>query len=279
MKLVIVSGRSGSGKSVVLDTLEDLDYYCIDNLPLALLSQLSANLSHRQAPVAVSIDARNTGDLHHFEKIIADLKSTFDELQIVYLDADDDTLLKRFRETRRKHPLNKSGLSEAIIAEKKMLTPITYLADLRIDSSHLSAKQLRAIVQQRIHRQQSIFLSIMLQSFAYKNGIPLDTDFVFDVRCLPNPYWVPGLRDKTGRDPEVIDYFKGIAQSDDMYEDIKNFLKKWFSIFENDGRKYLTISIGCTGGQHRSVYLTELLGSYLSQYYDGILIRHRELDN
>lgn len=278
MKLLIISGRSGSGKSAALHMLEDLDYYCVDNLPVHLLPALLEGMDSKQQFVAISVDARNLpGNENTLPALIKELREKYQEVDVVYLDADDNTLLKRFSETRRKHPLSRTSLKDAIKLEAHLLEPVANSADLQIDTSHMSIKQLREIVYSRIYNRSERLPSLLFQSFGYKRGIPTDTDYTFDIRCLPNPYWEKSLREKTGNDQAVIDFFESQDAVNDMYNDIKNFIEKWLPAFEKESRKYLTISVGCTGGQHRSVYLAEKLAKHFLQQRDNVLIRHREL--
>ena len=283
MKLVIVSGHSGSGKSVALHTLEDLGYYCIDNLPAGLLSALALELKLAPNPVetaAVGIDARNLPQaLQQFNDILEQIKIQGVEPEIVFLTCDTDTLIKRFSETRRRHPLSNDQvlLAEAIELEKTLLEPIARRADLFIDTSKTTIHQLRGWLLQRVDRRQENRLSLSFQSFGYKHGVPHHADFVFDVRCLPNPHWLPDLRPLTGRDPGVINYLEGEILVKKMFQELCNFLDRWIPAFEEDNRSYLTIAIGCTGGRHRSVYLAERLAHYFEDRYPSVTIRHREL--
>jgi len=283
VKLVIVSGHSGSGKSVALHTLEDLGYYCIDNLPAGLLSALALELKLAPNPVetaAVGIDARNLPQaLQQFNDILEQIKIQGVEPEIVFLTCDTDTLIKRFSETRRRHPLSNDqvSLAEAIELEKTLLEPIARRADLFIDTSKTTIHQLRGWLLQRVDRRQENRLSLSFQSFGYKHGVPHHADFVFDVRCLPNPHWLPDLRPLTGRDPGVINYLEGEILVKKMFQELCNFLDRWIPAFEEDNRSYLTIAIGCTGGRHRSVYLAERLAHYFEDRYPSVTIRHREL--
>ncbi len=283
MKLVIVSGYSGSGKSVALHTLEDLGYYCIDNLPAGLLSALVLELKLATNPVevaAVGIDARNLPQaLQQFNDILDQLKTQGIECEILFLTCDTDTLIKRFSETRRRHPLSSDqvSLAEAFEQEKTLLEPIARRADLFIDTSKTTIHQLRGQLHQRLERRQENCLSLSFESFGYKHGIPTDVDFVFDARCLPNPHWLPALRPLTGRDADVIRYLESEILVKQMYQELCNFLDHWIPAFEADNRSYLTIAIGCTGGQHRSVYLTERLARHFGDRYPSVAVRHREL--
>jgi UPF0042 nucleotide-binding protein len=286
MKLIIISGRSGSGKSTCLHVLEDLGYYCVDNMPGSLLTALAQRLSEesnqRLTQAAVSIDARNlSSDLSKFQEIFDQLDASDIHVQIIFLDADTNTLLKRFSETRRKHPLSNSslGLLEAIKLEKELLLPIADLASLTIDTSSLTLHDLRDIVTERIAGQKAGKMALQFQSFGYKHGIPIDADMVFDVRCLPNPYWVNSLRSLTGLNQEVVEYLESYPEVIKMYSNIKDFLETWIPSFQHSNRSYITIALGCTGGQHRSVFLSEKLKKHFSQTISNIQVRHRELSN
>lgn len=283
MKLVIVTGLSGSGKSIALHTLEDLGYYCIDNLPVFLLEDFSRRLIKNREPAfelsAVGIDARNAvGSLDALPGLVEELRTQGVETRIIYLDAQADTLTKRFSETRRKHPLanNRHSLEEAMQLERQLLEPIHGCADLHIDTTHSNIHQLRDQIRARVQTGNAD-VSILLMSFGFKHGVPRDVDFVFDVRCLPNPHWNPQLRPLTGRDPAVARFLAASPGVQDMFDDLSGFLQRWIPQFEADGRSYLTIAIGCTGGQHRSVYMTERLGKQLAQVGHSALVRHREL--
>jgi UPF0042 nucleotide-binding protein len=285
MNLVIISGLSGSGKSVALDTLEDLGYYCIDNLPMALLDAFTREFSDRQLldanRAAVGIDARNNpGHINRFPGIIEDCRKRGLDCRIIFLQADDNTLLKRFSETRRKHPLSgpDTPLADAMREERELLTPITAMTDLFIDTSRTNIYQLRDLVRECIVAQETPGVSLVLRSFGYKHGIPADADFVFDARCLPNPHWEAGLRNLTGRDREVIDFLEREASVRELGDNLSNFLTIWVPRFSESNRSYLTVAIGCTGGQHRSVYLVEHIAARLGGRFGNIIIRHRELE-
>ena len=284
MKLLIVSGLSGSGKSVALHTLEDLDYYCIDNLPVGLLEpfaqQLQDNPPLGQDNAAVGIDARNqSNDLQRFPQIVEALRRRGIQCEIFYLQADDETLLKRFSETRRKHPLSKGNVSlaDAIRQERSLLEPIAANASLHIDTTHTNVHQLRDLVHERVGAKTHGTLSLLFKSFGFKHGVPKDADFVFDLRCLPNPHWDARLRPLTGLDRDVIEYLSTQPMVDEMYEVIRGFLDTWIPRFECENRSYLTVALGCTGGQHRSVYLAQRLGEHFMNRYPSVLVRHREL--
>ncbi len=295
MKLTIISGLSGSGKSIVLQAMEDFGYYCIDNLPLGLLSEfaMQARIILRQggasseevnkalSHVAVGIDARNiVGGLQHFPEIIADLKSEGVTCEVVFLDADDTELLKRFSETRRKHPLTRSdvSLAEALKIERELLKVISEGADLHIDTTHTNLHELRTVVQERIvGKPDKSTMSLLFLSFGFKNGIPVDTDFIFDVRCLPNPHWETALRPMTGLEQPVINFLKKQKLVEQMFDQVKNFVEYWAPHFEAENRSYLNVAIGCTGGRHRSVYLAQRITDCFQAKRDNVLVRHRDL--
>ncbi|MAA72566.1 MAG: RNase adapter RapZ [Bermanella sp.] len=284
MKLVVISGRSGSGKSTALDLLEDLGFYCIDNLPVGLLQNLLDQIQSGQGQmnsVAVSIDARNIqADLANFSGIVNQLDRKQCQLEIIYLDAHSDTLLTRFSATRRKHPLTGPDvpLLEAIDREKNVLQHIADMADLTVDTTHLSMHQLRSMIKERVVQKQGGDMSLLFESFGFKHGIPKDSDLVFDVRCLPNPYWDPTLRQFTGQDPQIQAFLQDDEHVNAMFNDIQDFLKKWLPQFEANNRTYMTVSIGCTGGQHRSVYMAERLLAAYQNEFANVQLRHRELN-
>ena len=284
MKLVIVSGLSGSGKTVALRTLEDAGYYCIDNLPLGMLPELVDNMINTTpAPydlVAIAIDARSGVDSSdRFDEIMRHLSEQPVQLEILFLTCSTSRLLKRFSETRRKHPLSRQGLplSDAIQQEKKLLEDIHANADLAIDSTDLNVHELRQMIIDRLLSQTASEMGILIQSFGFKNGVPADTDFVFDVRCLPNPHWEKDLKPLTGSDRAVVKYLESYPVVEAMFASIYGFLADWIPRFEKENRSYMTISIGCTGGKHRSVYLTDRIASELKQQRDNISIRHRDM--
>ena len=286
MKLVILTGLSGSGKSIALHTLEDLGYYCIDNLPASLLPAFTEEMTvggvQTYESAAVAIDARNQpANLKNVPAIVSKLGERGIDCQIVFLEAERETLIKRFSETRRKHPLSNRGLAlaEAIQLEQTLLEPLLQDADLRIDSTHTNIHELRDMVRERISSQPDRSLSLLFQSFGFKHGMPGDADFVFDVRNLPNPHWKPGLRPLTGRDPEVIGFLEGEQDVLRMLMDIQAFLERWLPSMEADNRSYLTVAIGCTGGQHRSVYFVERLADHFRERGVHTLTRHRELSS
>ncbi len=283
MKLTIFSGRSGSGKSTVLHILEDRGYYCIDNLPASLLLSLAERVSSEASEttnIAVSIDARNlSSDLQRVPAIIGELEQNDLHTEIIFLDANSQTLLQRFSESRRKHPLSTDtiGLREAINKESELLEPISLLASLSLDTSSMSLHQLRDTIKNQLIGGEDAGLALLFQSFGYKNGLPLDADIVYDVRCLPNPYWDTALRSLTGLDSEVKVFLDSHEEVQLMYDDIRSYLKKWLPQFENNNRSYITVALGCTGGQHRSVYLCEKLGESFAKKIKNVQTRHREL--
>ena len=284
MKLVIVSGLSGSGKSVALHTLEDVGFYCIDNLPVGLLGDFGRHITEiRIRPgerYAVGIDARSgSEDLSRFPTILDELEARGIHSEILFLQADNDTLIKRFSETRRRHPLSgpSTSLAEAIAGEAALLAPILARADLTIDTTTTTLHQLRELIRERLDRRVHGRLSLLFESFGFKHGVPKDADFVFDVRCLPNPHWEPRLRPLTGRDADVAEYLQAQPSVERMYEHIRGFIEEWLPAFERESRSYLTVAIGCTGGQHRSVYLSERLSEHFRQREDNVSVRHREL--
>lgn len=283
MQLVIISGRSGSGKSSALHLLEDEGFYAIDNLPVSLLpalvQQLRAEESTIGRRVAVCVDARNsTRDLSRFGELLSSLPSDV-HTEILYLDADDHTLIKRFSETRRRHPLSdaQTALAEAIAREKQLLAPIAMNAGLSLDTSRMNVHELRTHLRERVLGRQTAGLSLLFLSFGYKSGIPVDTDFVFDLRALPNPHWHPLLRPQTGRDGDVIAFLEQQADANEMFNDIYQLLYKWLPRFIASNRSYITVSLGCTGGQHRSVYMAERLCRAFSGTFEDVQVRHREL--
>ena len=281
MHLVIVSGRSGSGKTIALHALEDLGYYCVDNIPVGLLPALDKEIGSLHSKIAVSIDSRNLpSEINYFKQIIDELKKTKQICDILYLDADENSLLNRYSETRRKHPLTGAGISlrDAIRQEHKLLAPVASVADLIIDTSKINQHALQGLIRSRVERYKKSQLQLLLQSFGFKHSLPPDADFVFDVRCLPNPYWEAALRNLTGLDLEVQTYLQDKPLVQAMLDDITSFIANWLPIFQADNRSYLTIAIGCTGGKHRSVYMVEQLSERLAPLLEGILVRHREIE-
>lgn len=284
MRLILVSGLSGSGKSVALHMLEDLDYYCVDNIPAALLkgfiSHTLRSSENQYQRVAVGLDARNTrAEIATVPALISDLKSSGIPCETLFLTASDDALLRRFAETRRKHPLSQAheGLQEAIALERDLLDPVVQAADLIIDTSHTGVHELRDLIRNRVERRRQGRLSILFESFGFKYGIPGDADFVFDARSLPNPYWEPGLRPLTGRDSEVARYLADHAGVQALAGDIAAFVEARVPEFIATNRRYMTIAIGCTGGQHRSVYLAQNIATAFAQRHPDVSIRHSRL--
>jgi len=284
MKLLIVSGLSGSGKSIALDTLEDCGYYCIDNLPVTLLQDFIDDVMlvdpETYKKTAIGIDARNqTAKLADFPNSLAFIRSKGIACEVVYMKAEENIILKRYSETRRRHPLTTAErpLREALEIEQALLRPLATNADIVIDTSYTHYHQLRDLLKNRLGEKGAGTLSILIQSFGFKYGIPLDADFVFDARSLPNPYWMPELRGLNGTDRPVIDFLQNEAIVKEFLQDVGQFVGKWAPRFESDNRSYLTIAIGCTGGQHRSVFLVEALSAHFKTITPNVIVRHREL--
>jgi RNase adapter protein RapZ len=284
MRLIIVSGLSGSGKSVALHMLEDVDFYCVDNIPAALLKPLISHtvrgMGDTYPRTAVGLDARNrSNEIETIPALVGELRRSGIDCEVLYLHAADEVLLKRFAETRRKHPLVASDVSlrEAIAWERKLLEPIIAEADWVIDTSNMGVHALRDIIRERVERRTEGRLSLMFESFGYKHGLPGDADFVFDVRSLPNPHWEHALRNLTGRDAAVIEYLAGFASVRSMIADLTAFLEQRIGEFSRANRSYLTIAVGCTGGQHRSVYIAEQLAEHFRKSYPQVLTRHASL--
>jgi UPF0042 nucleotide-binding protein len=282
MRLVIVSGLSGSGKSVALHMLEDLDYYCVDNIPAGLLPMFISHTVRTNESTygytAVGVDARNRpSEIASVPKLVSELKRSGVACEVLFLRADQEALLKRYSETRRRHPLSREGLglADAIAQEQGLLEPIADAADLIIDTTRSSVHELRELIRERVGGRVEGRMSILFESFAYRHGVPGDADFVFDVRSLPNPYWEPGLARLTGRDPACVAYLERHAAVTKMFEDIVAFLEHWIPELMRTNRSYLTIAIGCTGGQHRSVYLVERLSRHFSARFPQVHARHQ----
>ena len=284
MRLIIVSGLSGSGKSVALNMLEDLDYYCVDNIPAGLLPGFIAYTVRTSEPAyrltAVGVDARNRPeDLDDVPQLVEGLRRSGIECEMLFLRAGNEMLLKRFSETRRRHPLSRTGigLQEALEQEQRLLAPLANAADLTIDTSQLSVHELRELIRERVVDRKAGGPSLLFQSFAYRHGVPDDADFVFDARSLPNPYWEPSLRDHTGRDEAVAQFMDRHDEAARFLADVTAFLDRWLPSLVRSNRSYLTIAVGCTGGQHRSVYLAEKLAAHFNGRLGRALIRHRDL--
>jgi len=285
MKLTILSGLSGSGKSVALHMLEDMGYYCIDNLPVAVLRNFIRETMATGDPeyeqMAVGVDARNRPEeVEGLPDLLADFNRDGIHCELIFLDADEDVLLRRYSETRRRHPLSgqERTLPDAIQEERRLLSSIAERADLVIDTSRLTANRLRELIHDRLNHEGNTALSLMFESFGFKHGVPRDADFVFDVRCLPNPHWEPALRPRTGRDQEVIDYLDASDLAQRMVGDLTDFLEQWLPPFEVGRRSYVTVAIGCTGGQHRSVYVVDRLVAHFKQQWGQVVTRHISLD-
>lgn len=282
MRLIIVSGYSGAGKSITLRVLEDIGYYCVDNLPVDLLASFVESVRGSKQNVAVSIDIRNlpenTADL---ELQISQFKGNSD-LSILFLDAAKSTLLKRYSETRRLHPLSQRdsrlSLDQAIEQEKNILTPLKEMADLVIDSSEKSLHELSETVRLRIEGREHKELVMVFESFGFKYGLPSDADYVFDVRFLPNPHWVPELRPMTGLDSPIRSFLEQHQDVLELKQQIQSFVERWLPALELNNRSYVTVAIGCTGGKHRSVYLTQQIGEYFQQLGKTVQIRHTSLE-
>jgi len=283
-RLVVVSGLSGSGKSVALNMLEDLGWYCIDNIPAGLVQALVAHSLQTEEPIyrriAVGLDARNRpADLASIPGLVAELARTGLLCEVLYLHADDAVLLRRYADTRRRHPLAGAGrsLADSIAEERRLLRPLIDAADLVIDSSRMSVHELRDLIGERVEPQRPGGLSILFESFGFKHGTPGDADFVFDARTLPNPYWEPALQALTGHDSQVIEFLESSPRVAAMTEDLIRFIGNRLPEYEAANRGYLTIAVGCTGGQHRSVYLVERLAAHFRARYPALLVRHNAL--
>jgi RNase adapter protein RapZ len=283
--LIVLTGMSGGGKTVALRALEDLEFYCVDNLPSVLLPQLvdaatSGNRGGRPRRIAVGVDVRNRGaDFTHMPTVLSELAAAGVQVHLIFLDCRDEVLIKRYSETRRRHPLAIRGVSlaDAIVEERRLLRPLMAIAEKVIDSSELNVHQLRRLVATG-YAQATEGLTLMFQSFAFRRGLPLDADFVFDARCLPNPHWQPHLRPLSGKDAAVRDFLDAEPLVGEYFADTARWLDAWLPRFEQDDRSYVTISVGCTGGRHRSVYLVEKLAAHYRDRREGVLTFHRELE-
>ncbi|MDD5384589.1 MAG: RNase adapter RapZ [Gallionella sp.] len=285
MQLFLISGLSGSGKSVALKTLEDAGFYCVDNLPAEMLSSLVEHLLPAgYSNIAVSIDVRSANSVQRLPELMLQLMQKNLAVHVLFLDAQNDTLVKRFSETRRLHPLNDAAslangkrgrtLPECVQQERELLAEISSIGH-HIDTTELNANALRAWIKQFIKLDRAR-LTLLFESFGFKHGIPLDADLVFDVRCLPNPHYNPVLRPLTGNDAAVIEFLENTPAAQDMFGDIRDFVERWLPCYVADNRSYLTVALGCTGGQHRSVYLAEKLARHF-EHQQQVLVRHREL--
>jgi UPF0042 nucleotide-binding protein len=282
--IIVISGLSGAGKSIALHMLEDLGFYCIDNMPAALLKPFvshtvrSDEASYQRT--AIGLDARNTPqEVATVPALLDELKRSGIHCEVVYLQATDAALLRRYAETRRKHPLSSEqrGLPEAIQLERELLAPIANAADRIIDTSHMGLHDLRHLVHRTVGHEADGALMITFESFGFKRGIPGDADFVFDARTLPNPYWEPALRHLTGRDPQVIEFLKGHAAVQRMIDDIESFITRRIADYQATSRGYLTVAVGCTGGRHRSVYIVEQLLTRFTSRFPQAIARHNTL--
>ena len=278
MQLILITGMSGSGKSIDLNALEDLGFYCVDNLPAKVLPEVVDYLREsNHVHSAIGVDVRSRETLPLLPQHLLVLRSSAIEVELIYLEASTETLVKRYSETRRRHPLSDGELTltESIMRERELLAYIAPLAH-HIDTSDLRPAQLRNWIRDFVSIERS-GLTLLFQSFAFKNGLPLDADMVFDVRSLPNPYYDARLRPLTGRDQAVVDFLSADAQVQLMISDLRGFLENWLPSFVRDNRSYLTVAIGCTGGQHRSVYLVERLAAHFRARYPQLLVRHNAL--
>jgi UPF0042 nucleotide-binding protein len=281
VRIVILSGLSGSGKSVALHMLEDLGFYCMDNIPAALLKPFISYSVRSPAPtyerIAIGLDARNTeAEIASVPQLVDELKRSGLEVEVIFLTAGEDELLRRFAETRRRHPLSRNDVSlrEAMTLERRLLEPVVSAADLVIDTSRMGVHGLRDIIHQRLEQRAADRLSISFESFGFRDGIPGDADFVFDARALPNPYWEPGLRNLTGRDPEVMRFLEKHTHVAKLLADIAGFVRARVPEYQASNRGYLTVAVGCTGGQHRSVYIVERLVEDFAGEFPNVTARH-----
>ena len=284
-RLIVVSGRSGSGKSTVLHVLEDVGFTCIDNLPIGMLTSLFGHLqsdANNPGKIAVGIDARNVlGKLDQFPIILDQLKASGIDCEVLFLSASNNSLIRRFSETRRRHPLSSESidLKKALALDMQLLEPIAAIASRNIDTSNMSLHQLRDLIKKQIVPETSGGMAVLFQSFAFKRGVPVDADFVFDVRCLPNPYWKKELRQYNGGDSPVIEFLDSQTDVAAMLADLNGFLSRWIPRYAATNRSYLTIAVGCTGGQHRSVYMCNQLSQQFTKQFANIQVQHRELES
>ena len=279
MEVIIISGLSGSGKSIALNALEDNNFYCIDNLPVTLLSSISQHLNHEhQDKVAISVDIRSI-DIEKLPHVIKEIESLSIKTKLIYLESSTESIVRRFGETRRRHPLanEKLSLDESIEKERSMLAPLAEIG-YKIDTSNMSVNALKTALSEVIQLKEDR-LALQFSSFGYKFGIPLDADFIFDVRCLPNPHYESNLKNLTGIDKPVVDFFENYEEVDKMFQDINHFVKEWLGAFKKDQRNSLNIAIGCTGGKHRSVYIANELFTNFSNPKSQVTIRHRDINH
>lgn len=280
MEIIIISGRSGAGKSVALRALEDMGYYCVDNLPLDLLPQLADILAKTQSAVAISLDIRNLPDsTHSLNQILNDIQQQY-STKIIFLDSDRSTLIRRYSDSRRLHPLSSKDLSleAAIDAEYQQLELLVQHANLIIDTTHISTHTLAELLREFLRGNTDKELKIIVESFGFKYGIPLDADYVFDVRFLPNPHWDPALRPMTGLDAPVADFLNSHTEVNEFIYLTRNYIETWLPMLEKNNRSYLTIAIGCTGGKHRSVYIAQQIGEYFQAKGKNVQIQHKSLE-
>jgi RNase adapter protein RapZ len=282
MNFFIVSGLSGSGKTIALQALEDAGFYCIDNLPAALLPQFTEHYSRSDMDannIAVGLDARNRTFLADAPAALEALKNQGLRYRIIFVEAEETALVKRYKETRRRHPMSSEDVSllEAIRLERKLLEPLAHAANLHIDTTRTTPHDLRNYVRHFVLGEQTEGVTLLFESFGYKHGTPLDADFVFDVRCLPNPHWEPALRHHTGFEEPVIKYMESHNEVHEMYQELERFFETWIPRFAREDRSYITVALGCTGGMHRSVYLVNRLASHFASRGYKTQVRHREL--
>ncbi len=281
--LVVLSGLSGGGKTIALRTFEDLGYYCVDNLPAELMPALVQTLTgDPQGPrrIALGVDIRNRGgEMERIPGILAALAGAGTPAELIFLGACDEVLLKRYSDTRRRHPLSILGLSlsGAIAHERTLLKPLSNIADRQLDTSTMNVHQLRGWIATE-YGIRGEGLTLMFESFAFRRGLPADADFVFDARCLPNPHWDPALRPLSGKDHAVRTYLQSQPLAGRYLDDLRTLLETWLPHFVHADRSYVTVSIGCTGGRHRSVYLVERLAEHFRPLYPQVLCFHRELE-
>ncbi|EIJ67817.1 RNase adapter RapZ [Pasteurella bettyae] len=281
MELIIISGRSGAGKSVALRALEDIGYYCVDNLPINLLPQLADILSHSEKSAAISLDIRNLPNSPDtLDQLFTQMQKANHQVKTIFLDADRSTLIRRYSDSRRLHPLSMQNMSleAAIDTEKDLLEPLFQHADLIINTSEISTHELAEQIRKFLQGNSNKELKIIIESFGFKYGLPLDADYVFDVRFLPNPHWDPNLRPMTGLDSPVIDFLNRYKEVHNFIYLTRNYIEIWLPELEKNNRSYLTIAIGCTGGKHRSVYIAQQLGEYFLAKGKNVKIQHKSLE-